>query len=65
MRGTGGGIGVPKRWPNWPGVSVSLTTSFNRTLAFRPEMKGPVEVVTRDRSLLGRMVDRLRSAMDR
>jgi hypothetical protein len=42
-----------------------LTTSFNHTLAFRPEMKGQVEVVTRDRSLLGRMVDRLRGAMDR
>lgn len=42
-----------------------LTTSFHRTLDFRPEMMGQVDVVTRDRSVLGRIVDRLRGAMDR
>jgi HlyD family secretion protein len=42
-----------------------LTTSFHRTLDFRPEMKGLVDVVTRDRSILGRIVDRLRGTMDR
>lgn len=42
-----------------------LTTSFHRTLPFRPEMMGTVEVVTRDRSVLGRIFDRLRGTMDR
>jgi multidrug efflux pump subunit AcrA (membrane-fusion protein) len=42
-----------------------LKTSFHRTLAFKPEMNGQVDVVTRDRSILGRIVDRLRGAMDR
>ncbi len=42
-----------------------LTTSFHRTLPFRPEMKGQVEVVTRDRSVLGRIFDKLRGSVDR
>jgi len=43
----------------------ALTTSFHRTLPFKPEMKAQVEVVTRDRSVLGRVFDRLRGAADR
>lgn len=42
-----------------------LTTSFHRTLPFKPEMKGQVEVVTKDRSVLGRIFDKLRGAADR
>lgn len=42
-----------------------LTTSYHRTLEFRPEMKGQVDVVARDRSILGRILDRLRGTMDR
>jgi HlyD family secretion protein len=42
-----------------------LTTSFHRVLPFRPEMKGRVQVVARERSLLGRVFDRLRGMADR
>jgi HlyD family secretion protein len=42
-----------------------LTTSYHHTLDFRPEMKGQVDVLARDRSILGRIVDRLRGSMDR
>lgn len=47
------------------GLPDGLTTSFHRTLPFRPEIKGQVEVVTRDRSVLGRVFDKLRGAVDR
>jgi hypothetical protein len=42
-----------------------ITTSFHRILPFRPEMKGQVQVVARERSLLGRVFDRLRGMADR
>lgn len=40
-----------------------LRTSFHRTLAYHPEMKGAAEVVARERSVLGRIFDRVRGAV--
>lgn len=41
-----------------------LCTSFHRSVPYSPEMQGRVEVVARDRSVFGRIVDRLRGALD-
>ncbi len=40
-----------------------LKSSFHRELAYRPEMKGQVEIVAHQRSILGRIFDKLRSAV--
>lgn len=40
-----------------------LLSSFHRPLAYRPEMKGQVEIVARHRSILGRIFDKLRGAV--
>ncbi len=42
-----------------------LRTSFHRTLKYHPEMKGSVEVVARERSVLGRIFDKVRGAVER
>lgn len=42
-----------------------LVTSFHRTLDFKPEMAVKVDVVTHDRSALGRVFATLRGAVDR
>ena len=42
-----------------------LRTSFHRTLKYHPEMKGSVEVVARERSVLGRIFDKVRGAVGR
>ena len=42
-----------------------LTTSFHRTLEFKPEMAMKVDVVTNGRSALGRVFATLRGAVDR
>jgi hypothetical protein len=41
-----------------------LRTSFHRTVPYSPEMQGRVEVLARDRSVFGRIVDRMRGALD-
>ncbi len=40
-------------------------TSYQRTVAFSPEMKGEVEIVARKRSVLGRIFDQVRGAVER
>lgn len=46
-------------------LPAGLRTSFQRTLPFKPEMPVKVEVVTQDRSALGRVFATLRGALDR
>lgn len=38
----------------------SLITSFQRSVAYKPEMKGVAYIITQDRSILGRIIDKLR-----
>lgn len=42
-----------------------LRTSYQRTVSFNPEMKGEAEIVARKRSVLGRIFDKVRGAVER
>jgi multidrug efflux pump subunit AcrA (membrane-fusion protein) len=41
-----------------------LRTSYQQKLTFGPEMKGSVEIVARERSVLGRIFDKVRGALE-